>query len=195
MKSKRQGSLINILSLALVLVCLFMPIIGSADSWFTYSGSNVVQITASMSGIDIALYHTSVASGNVIKTNTENSDAGTANYIPLNGAIHPDTVKPLTLIVENTKETSVYVKFKFEVYADGLEGDTLIPCSITNSGFTQSGDYFVYGNTAAGTSIAQNGTATLMTGFTIAYEDFETIGNSETIKLKVEVIASSVAFS
>lgn len=192
MKEKRQQNLINILSLVLVLVCLFMPIIGVTDSWFTYQGANLVEIEANMTGVEIKLYHTSVSDSN---PNNEILPANSAtSYIPLSGEITPDTAIPLTLIVKNIQAASIYVKFKFEVYADGAT-DTLIPCSLTNSNYTASGSYWVYGDTTAGDAVSQNGTITLMTAFTIDYDDFETIGDSETIKLKLEVVASSVAFS
>ena len=190
MKNKRQTSLINILSLALVLVSLFMPIIGSSGSWFKYASSTVnYPVVISVSGVNFQLYHTSTSSSSNLIDNT-------TTFIPLAGAIVPGE-NDLTLIVENTELVSCYVKFKFEIYVCTIAGDIPLHCTVssTDSITDMLDGFYAWGGTSSGTAISSNSTATLMTSFTIDYDDFADYVCSDTIKIQLEVIAQSSMFA
>ncbi len=114
--------------------------VGKTNSWFSYSNFKGVEIVAQIGILDLKLYQQIGGNTNEILTNEVNSEESKKQFVQISGVINPDEEKDLILILKNQDpgSTSMYVKFKFEIYARGVTQDTLIPTEI--SGFAKPSD-------------------------------------------------------
>lgn len=205
MSKKTKNISINVLSVFIILVCLLFAVVGETNAWFTAEHQNGIQIVVDVGVLKLKVYQNSIDDNNQIYTNEDNVKESTSKYVNLGGEVLPDTVVPLTLLLSNQDKgsASMYVRFKFEIFARGRDAtdDRLVASTI--SGFTpatyvsagnagnqkgfryNSADGYYYYQSAEGASVAnfsstynakmvKNEYATLLTGFTIPYEGYTT---------------------
>lgn len=120
-----------------------MSIISPSNAWFKDSQDKGIQITVKVGDLKLSLYHTSVASSNLlyaekIGNDNENDEeeTTTTSYIPLSGKISAGQPVALKLILANEASDSIpmFVRFKFELYSRGINEDTLIETELTGMG-------------------------------------------------------------
>ena len=223
MLKKSKSISINILSVFIILTCLLLGLVAPTNAWFTDHHNNGILIGVTVGNLNLKLYQiTKNAQSQDVETeiltnlkneiNDTDADASTTvQYISLGGKISPDQAVTLNLKLKNTDkgESSMYVKFKFELYLRGTTADTLVPTTIsgftaptsTAKGFVKgTGDYYYYKATsaanAANAQFAKNESAMLMTSFTVPYSSFidangnMLIKNSDSVYIKFSVEAS-----
>ena len=210
MIKKTKPISINILSVFTILVSLLLSCVGITNAWFTSEKQNGVKIIVSVGAFQLNLYQDIDGEDTKILTNKDNETSTSPQYVDIGDKILPDTPieLDLTLINEDSGSAAMYVRYKFEVYARGVNSDMLIPCTI--AGFTQqtetqvgfdldeSNGYYYYKDTDGTNKLFTKGTSqTLMTTFTIPYSSFINSNgslkliNSDTIHIKVIIDASS----
>ena len=212
---KRKNSIsINIVSVFIILISLFIGVVGGTNAWFTAQHRNGVEIVVQVGTVKLSLYQKiNESTTNLIYSYAENELQTDANkrYISLSGAISPDISKNLCLYISNDdpKSVPVYIRYKFELFARGEFQDANIPVSI--SGFaswsnSQAGmkkndtDGFYYYTSADGNHALLNKSASLdlMTSFVIGYEDMVDVNgglkftSSNAIYMKLTVEGSAV---
>lgn len=120
-----------------------MSIISPVNAWFTDRQDDGIQILIKVGDLKLSLYHTSVATSNLIYTDkintdneTDNDNTTTSKYIPLSGKVEAGQPVALKLILSNEASDSIpmYVRFKFELYARGITRDELIATELTGMG-------------------------------------------------------------
>lgn len=213
MNKKRNLTSINVLSVLVILISLFVGIVGQSNAWFTDTHHNGVQVEISVGDLKLKVYQNSVVDTNEIYTIEDNNKNGTSKYMAISGEIKPDTDVAITMMLANkdTGSAAMYVRFKFEVYARGLNSDTKLE-GVTVKGFaTPSGtangfarnandstdEYYYYRN-ASGTNVllAKDAEAKMMTHFNVPFSAFVDadgnflITNSDTVYIKLTVHAS-----
>ena len=208
MVKKTKSISINILSVFTILVCLFLSSIGVTNAWFTSEKSDGVLITINVGKLQLNLYQEIDGTKTKILTNDENSNSANPQYVELQGKIDPDEEMELILTLSNEDEgsTSMYVRYKFELYARGTDSDKLIPTTIdgnteqtgTQKGFVLDNGYYYYRDKTGANALFEKGdSATIMQSFTIPYSSFiNTNGtlkliNSDTIYINLIIEASS----
>ncbi len=207
-KNKKAISF-NIVSIFIVLICLFVGIIGQTNAWFKTEQNNI-EMTVIVGGLNFKLYHDSITEENEIYTNYANSVEAVPSYIPLSGEIVPDKPVDLNLILANEEDVSspdMYIKFSFKLCARGLSKDTEIATTLLGfenpttdiAGFVKDTEgYYHYAKQNGGsyTSVAFKGgtNATLMTQFKVSLEEFLKLKGSETVKIDLIVEASTTAY-
>ncbi|MBQ8615092.1 MAG: hypothetical protein IJ415_00805 [Clostridia bacterium] len=210
---KRKSSIsINIISALIILVSLFIGIIGQTNAWFTAEHKNGVQIIVNVGDLKLNLYQKLSGATDLtpVYTYDENNKETTTEkkYITLDKKIIPDEQVDLELILKNEDagSASMYLRFKFELYARGLEEDTLIPTTLvgTNPSFNYvepvEGDvnsgYYYYQDGDENILFTKDSSVSLMTDFVVEYEDlFNDSGTllniaSETLYIKLTIDAS-----
>lgn len=201
---KSQWSSINILSVLLILVSVFACSFYGVNSWFTQTHNNGVEIYIELSDVRLSLYQVVGQNVNLL---TPLGDDG-ASYVSLSGAVIPDQNKELKLVVGNDQPGSspVYVKFKFALYARGVDEDVLISTTIngfsaqtaTSAGFKyneQDEFYYYCDNSGEPMKLDVNNSADLMTSFVIDYQGLYNDGellnySSESIYIVLTVEAN-----
>jgi len=128
MRSKTNSISINVLSVLIILISLFIGIVGWTNSWFTAEQNGGVQIVINVGELQLNLWQKIGNQNKEIYTYEKNQNETTKSYIQLNGPIIPGEKNPLSLYLENKDEKSapMYVKFKFELYVRGVDKDTKI---------------------------------------------------------------------
>lgn len=210
---------INVLSVLIILISVFVGVVGHSNAWFSAEHKDGVQIIVQVGDLKLSLYQDSIDINNIIYT-YEDNDKLTENakkYVTFSEEteILPDVPVALTLILanEDAGSASMYVRYKLELYARGGNKDTLIPIKLigNNENFelkplaqddVNSG-YYYYKESTATTSknglFAQNEEGegvVLLTHFKIEFSSLlDENGNllninSETIYLKLTVDAS-----
>ena len=217
MIKKTKSISINILSAFIILICLFMGAINETNAWFTAKHNNGVQIQVDVGNLKLKVYQNSVANANEIYSNAlnntyETDNLGTTNpkHVTLSDEIIPGDPVDLVLILANKDagSTSMFVKFKFEVYVRGVNGDTLLNnISIdgydepteTAGGFVKNPNGYYYYQDNAGNNILLNRTddVVVMKTFTVPLDCFikddgtMVYTNSESVYIKLTVDAST----
>ena len=179
----------------IILTCLFLSAIGSANSWFVLSNPNRIQMEILIEDLRLSVYQNSVAASNKIDPLNKNS------FISLSGPIDPDKTEELTMIIKNEDVSggSRFVRFKFEVMVSG----TTTPLSgVTISGFDETsndsnkfseinGYYYYTGTGNIPIAMVQNAQATMFTGFKIPYSSMKDLKHSESLKIVLTIETST----
>lgn len=215
--TKRKNSIsINIVSVLIVLMSLFIGVVGKTNAWFTAEHKNGVEIVVQVGALSLSLYQRiDESTTNLVYSYAENAELAEANkkYVQFNGRIIPDVPNTLHLYIANDDPKSVpmYVRYKFEIFARGETYDTEIPVQIegfiawsaSQAGmkFDESSGFYYYksadGNNAL---LEKSASQVLMTSFKINYSDMvDASGNlkfasSESIYIKLTVEGSAVGW-
>lgn len=213
---KKTNSIsINILSVFVILICLLLICVDGTNSWFT-SQVNNVHILVDVGTLKLSVYQN--IDDVQTKLLTDEEDIGdyngpTSNYVVLDKMIAPDEEIDLVLTLSNedSGSSSMYVRYRFEIYSRGVEQDTKLDVEINDytapvsgtgahAGFVwdESTEWYYYKNETATANalFAKNATAKLMESFTIPYSSFMDVNgdmiitNSNTIYIKLIVDAS-----
>lgn len=209
MIKKTKDISINILSVFIILISLFLTCFTVTNAWFTSTHQDGVEIVVNIGDLKLSLYQEISSTDVKIFTNSENSKSTTPKYIELNDVVHPDEDVGLILKLANEDpgSTSMYIRFKFELYIRGVAADTLLPCKIkefdkptsTSNGFTYKDGYYYYTNSSGeNVEFARGDSATIMESFNVSYSDFiNTDGsfkiiNSDSLYIKLTVDASAI---
>ena len=207
---KRTKSIsINILSVFIILICVFMGVVGKTNSWFTAKHQDGVQIEVVIGNLLLKIYQITGTNGEnsrEIYSDQKNAELKTdTQYVELSGEIKPDTDITLNLKLANEDQgaTSMYVKFKFEVFKRGTLSDENLYATIkgfdaptqNTKGFVKNGDYYYYQNTSGNVQMEKNETAIMMQSFSIPYSSFlddngDIANGSDTIYIKLTVDTS-----
>ena len=149
MIKKTKSISINIISAFIILICLFLGAVGNTNAWFTDTYKQGVVIEVDVGNLNLKVYQNSISTTNEIFDKTKNTEYETdtntdgslntetdPQYVTLSGEIKPDTAINLKLILasEDKGSVSMYVRFKFELYARGVSADTKIE-GVTISGY------------------------------------------------------------
>lgn len=210
---KRKSSIsINIVSALIILISLFIGIVGNTNAWFTSEHKEGVQIIVSVGDLKLNLYQkfTGDIKEYPVYTYAENNKETTTEkkYVSLDKKIIPDAENDLQLILKNEDagSASMYLRFKFELFARGLDEDTLIPTTLGGidacfnyvepvEGDVNSG-YYYYQNNNNNTLFTKGTSVSLMTDFVVEFEDLVSSSgkllniSSETLYIKLTIDAS-----
>ena len=193
-----------------------MGAVNGTNAWFTAKHNNGVQIEVDVGNLKLKVYQNTIADANEIYSNAlnetyETDNVGTTNpkYVTLGGEIVPGEPIDLVLILANKDagSTSMFVKFKFELYVRGVDGDTLLNnVSIagydepteTAGGFVKNANGYYYYQDNAGNNKLLNRTedAVMLKAFTVPVDCFMNddgtmvYTNSESVYIKLTVDAS-----
>ena len=213
---KRKTSIsINIVSVLIILVSLFMCYVGKTNAWFTSMHKDGVEIIVNVGDLKLNLYQKFAEDDiRAVYTYKDNNKEGATEkkYISLSQKIIPGSPVNLNLILKNEDQGSaaMFLRFKFELFARGETEDTLIPTKIDgmNEKFeyknyvendVNSGYYYYKKSTAKESEngvFAQNAQGLdLMTSFVVDYDKlFDgnslTHAMSETVYIKLTIDAS-----
>lgn len=211
-KNKKAIS-INLVSALIILICLFIGIVDKTNSWFTSSHRNGVEIVVNVGDLNLTVNQ---IKGNVkteIYTNSVNQGKQDAekSYVMLDSEIAPNVPISLNLELTNNEQQyadSMYLCFALTLYAQGVTEDTIIPIEIAGftpantsvAGFVKSGDYYYYAlktgdTTYKSVKFESGATKTLLTEFTVSLDEFLKLNGSETVRLELEINASSTQYT
>lgn len=202
MKKKIKSNSIILLSIMILLICLFMPLINNSNSWFTQKNTSTLQFDVVVSDLNASIEQ--VVDAETITLSNE-------NYINFSGKIYPDVQNSLSVQVRNKDAGTaiLYFRYKLELYAVSGNGDKKIPINVANiaptgskNGFNgvnvDGQEYFVYQN-SSGTNVKLDSAvdeagfvAQMFEGFTIPMSSFLDLALSggETLKLVLTVESS-----
>ncbi len=189
-KSKSTIS-INILSVLIILMSVFIAIVGSTNAWFTSKQENGVQIIINVGDLKLNLYQktkdaeTQEVTTKEIYTYEQNTTDKTNNYIELNGPIIPGEDIALHLSLENkdVKSVPMYVRFMFELCVRDKTKDVKIPVTLKVEGETGDAsfgqkenasinDYYYYQDGSKNNVLFdKEASVDLMTHFKIDYDE------------------------
>lgn len=196
--NKNKSCSITIISVILLLTCLFISIISSSNAWFVISDPNRIQMDVLIEDVKFTVYQNSVSEAN--KINPLNKES----YVTIDGIVEPDIEKELTLILKNEDQSggSRYVRFKFEVMVSGtttaLSGVSITgydETTIETNKFTKIGDYYYYCGTGNYMiPMEQDDQATMLTGFTVPYSAMKDLTHSESLKIVLTIETSDEGF-
>ena len=173
MIKKSKSISINILSVFVILTCLLLGLIDPINAWFTDQHHDGIYISVTVSNLNLKVYQNIDSKETEIYTNKKNeeheSDGDTSTkmqFIQLSQKIEPvddgeknadnsdkrSAFLSLKLKNEDQGETSVYLRFKFQLMARGVAEDIEIPIQIygftaataSAPGFVKEGDYYYY---------------------------------------------------
>lgn len=210
-KNKKAIS-INMVSALIILICLFIGIVDKTNSWFTSSHKNGVEIVVNVGDLNLTVNQIKGDVTTEIYTNSVNKDKQDAekSYVVLDSEIAPNVPVDLNLTLTNNEQQnsdSMYLCFALTLYAQGVTEDTIIPIEIAGftaadtsvAGFVKSGDYYYYatksGNTYTSAKFNGGETKTLLTSFTVSLDEFVKLNGSETVRLELEIKASSTVYT
>lgn len=209
MKKALNRSIYWGISVCIILICLLMPIL-TTNAWFTAGENQQIQIIVNIENINLNVYQRvngDTGDGVLIKTFDENDSSTEKSYIDLTDGsgtgvreILPNQSYSLNLTLKNedTGSASVYVRYKIEMYVNGLT-DTAIQLNIsgqtapngTTAGFELNSDgYYYYRNSAGNQQYPSQANLNMLTSFSIPYSEFVNNDiNADTVKLVVTVEA------
>lgn len=200
MLKKKSHNLTSVLTIFVVLLCVFLSSIGVANAWFTELNKKGVYVVFNVSQLNLKLFQITKdekLNDNYIEvyTNSKNTTESTEKYLQLSKEIAPDEFNELRIAVSNEDAGGAFnIRYKLEVYACGAVTDKLLisTLSVCENNVTKNDGYTYYedgdGNTL---NIPNDGSKiNLFTGFTIPYASYATLYGGETIKLvlTIEVI-------
>lgn len=209
---------INILSVFIILVSVLFAVVGQTNSWFTAEDKNGIEIVVDVGDLRLAVYQVETAKltnyvpndNDKILNDEENGALAAASrkYIELeSGELIPEEWMTVNLVLSNNDQgaASMYVKFKFELFKRGLNGDEKVEIIIdgydkntSKNGFVQNGEWLCYQNTSGqNVEFPRGNQVVLMKTFKIPYSSFVDtttgnfkLGNSETLYAKLTIHAS-----
>ena len=209
---------INIMSALIILITILLACVSSTNSWFTQTKEHGVRVDLVVADLNLQVYQLIDSNETKIyatqKTNdygSENQTSGVPQYLVLKDEIRPDEFVPITLTLKNEDagSSSLYVRFKMELYRRTLNGDVLVPIEVVPGGIAENktsgfgvkdGDdsgYCYYQNgSQENTLFATGESAVMLTKFKVPYTSFidasgdMLIKNSETCYMKIVVEAS-----
>ena len=192
---KQRSSPIIILSVAIVLMSLFLSVVGFSNSWFAVSMDST-----DTSGIRVELNISSQLAWNVYqRTDSTDRKLGEDSYIELSGEIVPDTEYPVTLVLkeEDLSNNTAYLRYKIDFVTHN--GTTISPVTINlqenEENLVKDDDgYYYYRSNSANAELPKGAELILMESFSIPLETFDSLQNSESIKIVLTVEASDTAF-
>ena len=218
MSNNKKTISINILSVLLILVSLFVAIIGSTNSWFTSMHHNGVELNIFIGGMKYELYQ--VEGTPKVEREVYTYDANKSNsmanketsYVELEDEIIPESPVGLELLLKNDEEassTSMYLRFTFSVYVLGVEKDNCLNSTTiagydepteTIPGFIKGEDNYYYlvlkngTDSYKGTTFKGKTEVTLMTEFRIGLDEFLDLNGSESVRLELTIEASATDY-
>lgn len=186
-----------ILSVTILLITIFLSMVGLSNSWFKM-GLN----SSKTSGIRVELNISSQLAWNVYQRTGTNTDRklGEDSYISIYdsenaevGEIMLDTDYTVKLVLkeEETTNQTAYLRYKIEFKTQS--GADITPVTITGNSASlvkKDDGYYYYQNNGANATLDNNAELTLMTTFNIPFDTFESLKNSESIKIILTVEAS-----
>ncbi len=209
---------ISFLSVFIILITVLLSSVGVTNSWFTGNVKNGIRVDVVVASLDLQLYQTIDSKETKILTTVKNNEAETdgnnttnPQYLVFSGALLPDEYVPITLTLKNEDvgSSSMYVRFKFELYRRTINGDVLVPIEITPGGIAdgksggfgiKTGDssgYFYYQNSSQENSVFNTGeNAVLLTQFRVPTSSFVDengnmkLVNSDTCYIRITIEAS-----
>ena len=214
MKKQTTSISINILSVLVILMCVLLASLGTTNAWFTYERKEGVLVEIQVGALKLNVYQNLKGVETKLLTTTDNENPNTEKkqYVELEKTIEPDIPVDLVLTIKNEDpgSASMYVRFKFELYARGVSSDKQIDVEINDftspsteennvhDGFVLNEGYYYYKDStgAVNAPFKRGATATLMQSFTVPYSSFmDSIGNmllsnSDTLYIKLIVDAS-----
>ena len=218
MIKNRSTISINILSVLIILISVFIGVVGSTNAWFTVEQINGVEIIVNVGELKLNLYQrivdpeTDEVSTKEIYTYDQNISAQNKSYVELSGPIIPGENMALNLYLENKDVASVpmYVRFKFGLYVRGETHDDIIPVSLIREdastiGFGQKtgathDDYYYYQDANQNNVLFdKESSVDLMTHFKIDYSEmFEDESmiytSSDALYIKLTIEASLISW-
>jgi len=187
---KRKTNIsINVVAVLATLLCLLVFSVGVGNAWFMTTKDREIHLIVNVGELRINLYQVKDGQTKEVYTNAKNSTEATPSFVVISGEILPDVSNDLVLKLENTDAgANVYVKFKFNLYACGHEGDTLVSTNLTlGSNIVKDGDYYWYNDGTNNKEFKDGDTIELLTGFTVPFDSFKNFNNSETLKLDLQI--------
>ena len=209
MIKKTTAISINIVSVFIILISVFISCVGHANAWFTAGNYKGIEISATVGDLDVNLYQYDKSedmdnpeNGEKIITIATNEEATTdpKSYVDFSGEIKPDQEISLKLKMKNNDlgSTAMYVRFKLELFLRNPNEDVLIPieisgmqsCDADSNGFVNGKDgwwYYQYNvtdgvyNSSNNVEFKKGAEAILSTGITIPYSSF--LDNSNNLQL------------
>ena len=210
MIKKTTATSINILSVFIILISVFISCVGQTNAWFTAGYYKGIAITAVVGELNVNLYQyenvddmdDSEEKGTKIFTIANNKETTTnpKSYVDFSGEIIPDKPIDLCLKIKNDDlgATAMYLRFKLELYSRNSDADVLIPieisgmqsCGTDSYGFVKgTEDWWYYQYNVTDNEYKSNNNvefikgreATLSTGITIPYASF--IDENNNLKL------------
>ena len=185
--TKRNTTIsINIISVLIILISLFIGIVGPTNAWFTSEQKNGVEVIVNVGELRLNLYQKTKDPETQEVTTREVYAYGQqeTSYIELNGPIVPGEKMALHLCLENKDAVSVpmYVKFQFSLYIRDVAADIQIPVTLTteNAGTVSFGqktgaahdDFYFYQNAnEENVLFGRDSSVDLMTHFEIDYSE------------------------
>ena len=218
MLKKTKSISLNILSIFTILISLLCAIVGSSSSWFTSQHNKGIKLVVTVNDLNLHVFQARKAGNVELKTKLENANANETSpeYIEYegdSGLIEPDGDYGLNLYISNSEAgtPAIYVRFKFFVYANGVDIDTNMPCTVSGADATAGAKGFVYSNgyyylkessaaNAKNATVAQGTTQTLFTHFNVPLSSFMddngsfVINGGETLKFELQIEASVTDF-
>lgn len=206
MIKKSRSNSILIVSAIIMLITVLVGLVVPINSWFTTSHKPGIEFVVQIEDLKLKLYQNSVSAANLL--NKLDDGESTPRYIALSGEILPYQTNSLTLILANEDdgESSMYVRFKFELYALGVSSNTLLTTTLSGvtaptssvAGFNLGLDGFYYYQNNSGTNqlFARQTSITLMQGFVLDCANFVTdsgqflLNGSETLRIVLTIQAS-----
>lgn len=206
MKGARKTTFSSTVVLAIMLLaCLLLGSVGVTGAWFTATNDDI-KIQVNISGMGIYLYQTIGETNYKIVDTIENANVE-KQYMELSGIIEKDTEIDLIAKINTTEPNGLYVRFKFEVIALGLENvavyPTLIGGTIATSGtngfvLNDADKFYYYGSVNSQQKITiknNNELTTLFEKFKISSEQFAANNlNGQTVKLQLTLEASDTSW-
>lgn len=202
MKKKIKSNLIILLSIMILLICLFMSLINNSNSWFTQKNTSKLKFDIVVSDLNASIEQ--VVGAETITLSAE-------NYINFSGKIYPDVQNSLNVQIRNKDAGTpiLYLRYKLELYAVSGNGDKKIPINVAKTAPTSSKngfnsvnvggqEYFVYQN-VSGTNVKLDSAvdesgfvAQMFEGFTIPMASFleSALLGGETLKLVLTIETS-----
>ena len=209
---------INIISVFVILITVLLACVSSTNAWFTQTKQNGIKVEVVVANLNLQLYQTINSSEVKILTTVKNSeyetddkDSTQPQYLTLSGKIMPDEFVPITLTLKNEDAgtSSMYVRFKMELYRRTINGDEFVPIEIMAGGIPNgktagfglknddsSGYCYYQNNQQINTMFEKETSAIMLTQFKVPYTSFiDANGNmlivdSETCYIKIIVEAS-----
>lgn len=192
MLKKEKISSILVVSILIVLMCLFMFITSFSYAWFSVRETNGIQINVNIEG-QLAWNVYQVENS----TNRKLSDTSYIKVYENNTEVHellPDTTYTANIIIkeEENLNLSAYLKYKIEFMT---QSGVNINANIggMDSNFAKIGSYYLYRNSGIDAVLPNNASLVLMNNFSIPHDEFIKLQDSESIKIVLTIDAYNLA--
>jgi hypothetical protein len=192
MIKKKQNISINILAVVVLLFTVLLLSIGIGNAWFTSSQDRGIKISVKVSEYNVTLNQ--VIDGKNVevytyKKNEREEEKGNATkFITLSQMLMPEEDINLQFnLINNDNGAGVYLRYKLNVYACGVDEDTIVPINLNlGNDFIEDSGYYCYAE-GVGNYIAfkKSDTITLCTSFAIPYSSFQAFDGGETVRMEL----------